>query len=269
MEDEFYSRYEIIDAHTHIFPDKIAEKATVSIGRFYDLSMNSRGLSERLIIHGSRVGVTKYLVCSAATTVHQVSQINNFVAEECKKHSEFYGFGTTHPHSESIEQDLKQVRELGLHGIKLHPDFQDFNADSPEAFRIYEQLEGVMPLLIHCGDSRYDRSSPERVANISKNFPKLTIQAAHFGGYQRWDEAEEYLAGCPNVYYDICSSTAFMTAERAAHLVRKYGVERCFFGTDFPMWGYRKELERFFAFGLTEEENKMILSENFKRVYNL
>ena len=30
---------EIIDAHAHIYPEKIAEKATVAIGDFYDIPM--------------------------------------------------------------------------------------------------------------------------------------------------------------------------------------------------------------------------------------
>ena len=57
---------------------------------------------------------------------------------------------------------------------------------------------------------------------------------------------------------------AFMTPERAAHLVRKYGVENCFFGSDFPMWDHEEELERFLALGFTEAENRRILSDNFK-----
>ena len=31
--------FEIYDMHAHIFPDKISEKATLSIGKFYDISM--------------------------------------------------------------------------------------------------------------------------------------------------------------------------------------------------------------------------------------
>ena len=39
-----YSKY-IIDAHAHIFPDKIAQKATDNIGSFYDLYMNFQSRS--------------------------------------------------------------------------------------------------------------------------------------------------------------------------------------------------------------------------------
>lgn len=261
--------YEIIDAHAHIFPEKIAENATANTGKFYDLHMDSIGISEKLIEGGSTIGVSQYLVCSAATVPHQVSSINKFIAMECEKNPCFFGFGTTHPHSENIEADIEQIRSLGLHGIKLHPDFQEFDANSPEAFRIYEIIEGELPLLIHCGDPRYDWSAPAKIRSICQNFPRLQIQAAHFGGYQRWDEAEELLTGFPNVCVDISSSLAFMLPDDAVRRIRKFGVEKCFFGCDFPMWSHNEELQRFLALGLSEEENTLILAQNFKNFYKI
>lgn len=264
MDSEIYGKYEIIDAHAHIFPEKIAENATVNIGKFYDLPMKNYGMSDKLIESGGKIGVSRYLVCSTATKPQQVQSINSFIADECAKHSEFYGFGTAHPESEDIEADINQIKSLGLHGVKLHPDFQLFDMDSEKAYKIYEQIEGILPVLIHCGDSRYEYSAPKKILNIHRDFPKLTILAAHLGGYERWDEAEEYLAGLDNVKYDTCSSLAFMPPERGAELIRRYGVENCFFGSDFPMWSHEDEFRNIISLGFTEDENRLIFSQNFK-----
>ena len=269
MISEEYKKYEIIDAHAHIFPEKIAENATLNSGHFYDIPMTGCGLSDKLIESGKKIGVSRYLVCSTATSPRQISSINTFIAGECRLHPEFYGFGTTHPDSEDIEADIIQIEELGLNGVKLHPDFQKFDADSPEAFKIYEIIQGRLPLLIHCGDNRYDYSAPERIKAIHDNFPRLQLLAAHLGGYQRWDDAEKCLPGLQNVRFDVSSSLAFLSPERAARIIRKYGVENCFFGSDFPMWSHEDELERFLALGFTEKENQMILSENFKNFLNV
>ena len=43
---------EIIDAHAHIYPDKIADKATKAIGDFYGLNMEMTGTAERLVEEG-------------------------------------------------------------------------------------------------------------------------------------------------------------------------------------------------------------------------
>ncbi|MBR4627938.1 MAG: amidohydrolase family protein [Ruminococcus sp.] len=262
MDNEKFSRYRIIDAHAHIFPEKIAESATVNIGHFYGIPMTGCGISEKLLQSGRKIGTFRYLVCSTATAPHQISAINSFIAGECARNPEFYGFGTTHADSEDVRADVEQIVSLGLHGIKLHPDFQKFNADSPEAYKIYEAIEGRLPVLIHCGDNRYDFSAPQRIANIHRDFPKLKILAAHLGGYQRWDDAEKCLNGDDTLKFDVSSSLAFITPERAAHMIRKYGVENCFFGVDFPMWSHEDELERFFALGLTDEENRRILADN-------
>ncbi len=262
--------YEIIDAHAHIFPEKIAENATENTGKFYNLHMDSIGVSEKLIEGGNVIGVSRYLVCSTATVPHQTDSINRFIAEECRKYPCFFGFGTTHPLSENIEADIEQIKSLGLHGVKLHPDFQLFEADSPEAFRIYEIMESKeIPLLIHCGDPRYNYSAPAKIRRICENFPRLQIQAAHIGGYCRWDEAEELLTGFGNVCVDISSSLAFMDRSDAVRRIKKFGVEKCFFGCDFPMWNHKEELERFLNLGLSEEENKLILAENFKNFYKI
>lgn len=264
MESEIIGKYEITDAHAHIFPDKIAEKATENTGQFYDLPMSDCGMGSRLIESGKKSGVSRYLVCSPATKANQARSINRFIASECKKHPEFIGFGTTHPDSENIEEEIGQIISLGLHGVKLHPDFQQFDADDRKAYKIYEMIEGRLPLLMHCGDPRYDYSAPRKVRKVHDDFPKLRIIAAHLGGYGRWDEAEECLTGLENIKVDICSSMAFMSKERAAQLIREYGVENCFFGTDFPMWSHEEELARFFSLGFSEEENRLILAENFK-----
>ncbi len=243
MVSEKYGKYEIIDAHAHIFPEKIATAATVNIGHFYDIPMNGCGLSKNLVESGDKIGVAKYLVCSTATTPQQTRHINEFIAGECKTHSSFYGFGTTHPDSDDL---------------------------SPKAFKIYEIIEGELPLMIHCGDNRYDYSDPVRIANICKNFPKLKLQAAHMGGYQQWDTAEEVLPRrFENLRIDISSSMPFMSPEKAAERIRAFGIENAFFGVDFPMWNHDDELERFLACGFSEEENRLVLSENFKNFYNL
>lgn len=100
--------------------------------------------------------------------------------------------------------------------------------------------------------------------NVHRDFPKLTIFAAHLGGYERRDEAAEYLAGLDNVKFDTSSSLAFLPPKKAAKMIRDYGVENCFFGSDFPMWNHGDELERFLALGFSEHDNRRILADNFK-----
>jgi len=58
-------------------------------------------------------------------------------------------------------------------------------------------------------------------------------------------------------------------AEKAKELIDRFGAERFFFATDFPMWDAAGELERFNKITLTEKEREMILSGNIKRLLKL
>lgn len=263
-----YGDFEIIDAHTHIFPAPLAAKAAGSIGDFYGMLPGHPGAAEDLLREGSKYGVKKYLVCSVATSPGQVGDINNFITRECAGHPEFFGFGTLHPNMEGLEDEVERIIRMGLHGIKLHPDFQFFNLDSPEAFSIYDMVGGRLPFLLHMGDNRYDSSSPERLSRVLDNFPKLEVIAAHFGGFMCWESAWELLKR-PNVKVDTSSSLFMLDKGYVRKLIDHYGIENCFFGTDFPLWNYGGEVERFFALDLPYDDMKRILSLNFREYFKL
>lgn len=251
----------IIDMHAHIFPDKIAGRAVESIGDYYNIPMAGAGTVDGLLKGGHKIGVSKYVVHSSATSVEQVMTINDYVSGVQLSHSEFIGFGTLHPGLEDIEQEVERIISLGLKGIKLHPEFQGFIIDSDEMLHVYKAIEGKLPVLIHMGDENKDSSSPARLARILDMFPKLVVIAAHFGGYRMWDESLEYLIG-RDVYMDTSSALFFLSPERAVGLIRKHGVHKMFFGSDYPMWDHEEELERFLKLDLTEEERRAILYEN-------
>lgn len=259
------SPYKIIDAHAHIFPEKIAEKAVKSIGDFYGIPMDGCGTAEMLIESGAEINVSKYLVCSTATKAEQVLPINDFIFDECNKHADkFVGFATLHPDMENLESEFERIVSRGFKGIKLHPDFQNFNIDDEKALAIYRLCEGKLFVLFHTGDARYDFSHPKRLANVASKFPDLKCIAAHFGGYQNWDDAYS-VYDSKNIFMDTSSSLFELSAQKAVAFIEKFGVSQFFFGTDFPMWRHKEELARFLALGLSRADNQAILYDNFDR----
>ena len=262
---------EIIDAHAHIYPEKIAAKATDTIGIFYDIKMDMpAGTADKLIEVGENAGISRYIVHSVATTAHQVRSINEFIKRECEAHPEFIGFITLHQDltEEEVFKEVEWALANNMHGIKLHPDFQKFNIDDEEAEKFYRAANGRLPILFHIGDDRYDYSKPHRLAKMAKKYPNVNFIAAHFGGYRCWSEAYIY-PGLDNLYFDTCSSLPFISADEAKKLIDLFGAERFFFATDFPMWDAASELERFNKIPLSDEERELIFSKNIKRLLKL
>lgn len=259
----------IIDAHTHIFPTKIAAKASKSIGDFYGIDMNSDASVESLIALESKIGSEHVLVCSSALMPAQVETINDFIAANVKEHPEFIGFAAMHKDYDNYKEELARAKELGLRGVKFHNDMQRFDIDDPKMMPIYSEMERLgLPVLFHMGDDRYDFSAPSKMVQIARAFEGLTVIGAHFGGYRRWEDSI-HNPKLDNVYYDTSSALFMLDSSTALRFIDHFGPDRFFFGSDFPMWSPEHELERFLKLGLDEESEKMILFDNFAKLFNI
>lgn len=263
--------YRVTDAHCHIYPDKIAEAATANTDRFYNVTSTFDGRVSTLLKQKETTGVDHFVVQSVATTPKQVAHINEFIARTAAESGGIMtGLGTLHPDSPDLASDVRQIKELGLHGVKLHPDIQQFKIDDYRCLKIYELCEREqLPVLMHTGDRRYDLSNPNRLLPVVQIFDRLTVIAAHLGGYSMWEEAGEKLAGVPNLYFDCSSTFHWVDNDTVRKIIRNYGADRVMFGTDYPMWRADRELERFLSLGLSEKENRQILSENAEKVYGI
>ncbi len=270
------TNYEIIDAHCHIYPEKIASRATAATDAFYGITSFSAGCAgagtvSHLLTIGEEDGVDRFLVQSVATTPHQVKGINTFIANEvAKANGRLIGFGALHHESEDIRGDIRSLKELGLYGVKLHPDIQDFKIDDIRYRKIYEICEEEsLPILIHAGDNRYDRSNPDRLFKILDAYEHLTVIAAHLGGYSVWDDAVSSLAGMKNLYVDTSSSLAFLPREKAKEIILRYGIDNVLFATDYPMWRAKNEIQMLLEMGFSEDEYRKIFSKNICRILGI
>ncbi|MBQ5748971.1 MAG: amidohydrolase family protein [Oscillospiraceae bacterium] len=258
----------IADVHCHIFPDKLAEKATRSIGDFYgDGEMFEPASVGNLVKAHREAGIERCVVCNSAVTAEQVHNINDFIAASCAEHPEFIGFGSVLPTMDGVEEELERMMSMGLRGVKIHPDFQKIAIDESNATDTYRAIaKRGLPVLFHMGDDRYDFSSAERLLNLLKKVPDLRVIAAHLGGWQVWEQALK--TPMPeNVVYDTSSSTPFLSRDMTLRLLECYGIERCMFGSDFPMWSPKEELERILALGLSQTELEQILYGNFDKFF--
>lgn len=257
----------IADSHTHIFPGKIAEKASQAIGDFYNLPMYSDASSASLLQTGARIHTDHFVVCTSATTPKQVTSINDFIAEECRLHPEFTGLCAMHPNFENYEEELDRALSLGLKGVKFHPDFQKFLIDDEKVFPLYRAIaKRGMPILVHAGDRRFSYTHPHRILNVIRRVPDLVVVAAHLGGYSQWEEAMD-LPCCENVYVDTSSSLCMIDRDLGMRLIEHFSIPQVMFGTDFPMWEPKAQLDVLLSMPLSEEEKKQILYDNCAKLY--
>ena len=260
----------VIDCHCHVYPAKIAEKAIAGTDSFYGAEPSGLdGTPETLLIENKKAGITRSLISSVATTAKQVHAANRFLADCAARFPEsITALGTLYPGSTDQAADVQEAIELGIRAIKLHPDIQGYALDDPRSMDIFALCEGRLPVLLHTGDYRYDYSNPNRLLKVLRAFPKLQFIGAHFGTYTIWEQAE-ILCGQENLWVDCSSSMPFLSDTRIVELIRSFGAERVLFGTDYPMWQPKQELEHFLRLPLKEAEKEMILHSNAETLFGL
>lgn len=265
----------IADSHAHIYPDAIAGRALKQIASFYNFSDRMHepdevGSVDYLLRVSQENGICVSLVCEAAHKPGLVETLNDFVQQSCERaRGRLLGLCAIHPECEDIEGILSGCKARGFRGVKIHPDYQGFQMDSPSCDPIYRFCEREQfPILVHCGDERYDNDSPERLQAVIDRYPKMPLIAAHFGGYRNWDRSF-LLRPSEGIFFDTSSSLFALDRETVLRFFEKFGYDRFFFGTDYPLGDIPTELQRFFDLRLPPKQQEMILWRNFARLFSL
>lgn len=262
----------IIDFHTHIFPDHLAESALNFLSEKGKISPFTDGTLNGLLESMEKSGVDVSVICNIATNPKQSDNIFNF----CKKirSDKILPLGSIHPESENIEEYLKKYKSEGVKGLKLHPDYQNFYIDDKNVYKIYEICSELdIFILFHAGvDIGYPppyRATPERIKKVMDNFPKLKIIAAHMGSYEMYDEVEEYLFG-EDIYFDTAYCLDKMPLNLMEKFFKKHPIERFLFATDSPWCSQKEYVNILSSFNFLKEEDKeKIFFKNAKELLRI
>ena len=263
--------YKKFDAHTHIYPEAIAEKACINLGKFYSFTVHGAGTYPALCGELKENGFDGMFLLCVATNAHQVQKVNDTIVEAVAHAREqgldAYGFMGMHQDYENMAAEVERCHAMGLTGAKLHPDIQACDIDDKRFYPLYEALQRYnMPIFLHMGDKRpeYRYSMASKLKKVLDDFPALKAVAAHFGSYSEWDNAK-CLYGHPNVWYDLSSALWALTPEQALTLIKRCGYDRVMFGTDYPVYHVRDYEELFDKLDLNEEQKQDIYYNNAMR----
>jgi uncharacterized protein len=260
----------IIDAHTHVWPDKIAPLA-LGGNRVPGLEARGDGTVAGLTDDMARSGVDISCCLAIANEARHVDSVNRFAAGLAD--DTHIPFGTVHVEL-SVEENLASLQRHGITAVKIHPLFQRFALNDPRLWEIFEALGSEYAVITHVGEGGDDftnsLSSPGMIRDIARQFPDLRLMACHFGGYKILDDAEEMLAGADVVLETSWPpSLSTLRPERVRELIRKHGAERIIFGSDWPMTSPAEEIRAIEALGLSDDETKLILGGTLARVLRL
>ncbi len=264
----------VIDMHTHIWPDKIANRTVEALQKKAHIPAYSDGTLAGLQASMKDAGVDISVILPVVTKPEQFETVNK-VAAQLNEQEHLVSFGGIHPKNTEIEQKLWYIKSLGLKGIKIHPDYQQVFFDEDEYVTIiklalemgliistHAGIDVGIPTPVHC--------APEHVLHVYEKLHlgdnvdnKLVL--AHTGGCNLWEEVLEKLAG-KKLYFDMSFTMGRIPEELFVKIIRKHGSKHILFGTDSPWSSQKESVAWIHSLPLTEEEKEDILWGTAKRL---
>ncbi len=209
-------------------------------------------------------GVDISVALGIATNAKQNTNVNNF-AIELNKNERFIAFGSVH-HEADWKYELDRLKDNGILGIKLHPDYQDFFVDDIKMQPIYEYilkkgfilsfhsgLDLGLPNPIHC--------TAEKIKNTLGLFSGEKVVFAHMGSMADFEGNMKYLWG-KNVYVDTSVFPFYTEEEKYKEAILANNENKILFATDLPWSSQKESIKKLVDLNLGEELTEKILYKN-------
>jgi len=168
-------------------------------------------------------------------------------------------------------REIDRVVAAGAAWLKLHPNTQRFDVADPAVTKVVRKAaECGLPVLSDAY-SPWDANQPGKFVNLAIAVPesRLILAHAHGPGFPQllvYDILARYPEWQRNVWIDISVTGPLLAggpfAEQFAWVLRKVGVDRVIFGSDYPLDNPLTAVRAVAELGFTDEEQAAILYGN-------
>ena len=262
----------LIDFHTHAFPDAIAQKAMEKLSYVSGgLVPQSEGTLASLKQEMAKDGVDISVVLSIATNPKQQTNVNNF-AKELNDEKSVFAFGSVHPDADDALDELERIKDMGLKGVKFHPEYQQFYVDDEKMKPIYKKISSLgLITVFHAGyDYGYAppyHCMPDNLLGALKWFDSPVI-AAHWGGVSSGVEVIKKLC-TKDLWFDLSFGYGTMPKAIAQQIVDKHTPERLVFASDMPWHRPSWERQLIETLDISKNDKDKIYYKNALKLLNI
>ena len=279
----------IIDAHTHIFPEKISQNrekyfsAEPAFKQLYQ-SPKSRLIGAREMLASMDASHVDKTVIFGFPWQNPLffKQHNDYISEVVSRYPErFIGLGCFDPFSdEAAEEAGRGLQNGALSGIGELAFYQSGIEKAS-----LKKLEPVMeicrafdlPVLIHTNEPighAYPGKTPNTLAQIYqliRTFPQNKIILAHWGGGLFFFALlkKEVKDSLKNVYFDTAASPYLYDTAVYRLAIELVGIEKILFGSDFPLLSPARYFDEMQTAGLSQQEMQQICGLNAAELFNM
>jgi predicted TIM-barrel fold metal-dependent hydrolase len=213
-----------------------------------NIKPHSNGTVAGLIEKMDEAGVTLSVALPVLTRPESFDSILNFVLKVNEENKgKIISFAGIHPRCTDIYGKLKKAKDLGIKGVKIHPDYQETFIDDSGYIEILNSCKELDLIVVtHAGHDVAYRDSmkcpPEKLKKVIEKVGHKKLVLAHLGGSMLIDEVTNELAGL-DVYMDTANDLKFVTKDKFLKLISKHGEDKILFATDMPWSSMKGDIE--------------------------
>ncbi len=183
----------------------------------------------------------------------------------------FYPVASVNPDNgdESLVE-LDRLAKLGVKIIKLHPSAQEFDVANPVIAKIAQRCgERGMAILFDSFDP-FDAAQVGKFVRLTMSQPRTKFVLAHMT-FARFRETITFsmlrkMGAGNNVWFDLSAiAVTYAGSPVQAELVwtmRKIGIDRMIFGSDWPLYSPAEALAATRTLGLNAAEQRQVFHDN-------
>ncbi len=270
----------VIDAHVHIFPDKIFS----AIRAWFDenaWSIRYRLTTSEVLGYLLSRGVGRVVALQYAHKPGISRWLNQYMVEKCQEFpGKVSGLATVFPGEEDSGQILKEAFDSGLMGVKLHAHVQCFDLDSEEMGMIFDLCQAERkPMVMHVGREPkstayrcdpYQLCSAGKLERVLKNFSGLKICVPHLG-FDEFSAYKKLIEKYDHLWLDTTMIMADYFPLKDPVELNVFRKDRIMYGSDFPNipYAWDRELKRLKASGLPPDTLEWILKKSAADFFSL
>ena len=229
--------------------------------------------SYRSLVKGSRVTRAAAITIARPNNLDRTRARNDQLLQLADESDGFfYPVCSVHPaDGRAALEEIDRVAAAGAAWLKLHPNTQEFDLAQPAVTRVVRRAaEHGLPVLFDAY-SPWDANQPGKFVNLAMEVPeaRLILAHAHGPGFPEllfYDVLRRYPWWRRNVWIDISVTGLLLAgspfADQFAWVLRKVGVDRVVFGSDYPLDDPRAAARAVAQLGFSGEEQAAILHDN-------
>lgn len=255
-----------IDAHTHLFPERLTAAIRRSLADETDWEFSHPVTRPAIEAVLQSAGVAAYVALPYAHEAGLARELNTWLCEQADSSERLLPFATVHPDDDDVAAVVRDAFEAGARGLKIHCPVQKCRPADP---RLEPALEVVAeydrPITYHGGTAPMFEDSPyvgaDVFADLIRSYPELRVCCAHMGAYEV-EAFLEFARDHETVYLDTTFAMSTSAEETMGFDPSSIAdetfielSESIMYGSDFPNvpYPYRNERAGLLARGLPRE----------------